>query len=224
MIKEEQETLTLIQGVINKNRIAEEKFYEKYKKIIEDYIKHKLPKVNDEDFDDCVSNILIKIFYSLDKYDPEKSSFKTWVVTITKHYMIDAWRCGTISIRQSLDNQVILSNNNSGTFTINNCGANNLMPEWTNSIITTSSNAVNFASNATFTASNTCDFENCNSINHISNQLSPVDFTLLGMKYVQGYEYCEIGKEFELSSSTVSNRVNYLKTILKKNNCDLIYD
>jgi DNA-directed RNA polymerase specialized sigma24 family protein len=36
------------------------------------------------------------------------------------------------------------------------------------------------------------------------------------MKYVQGYDYNEIGKEFNLTSSTISNKVNYIKTKLKK--------
>jgi DNA-directed RNA polymerase specialized sigma24 family protein len=36
------------------------------------------------------------------------------------------------------------------------------------------------------------------------------------MKYVQGYNYCEIGKEFNTTSSTISNKVNYIKTKLKK--------
>jgi DNA-directed RNA polymerase specialized sigma24 family protein len=44
------------------------------------------------------------------------------------------------------------------------------------------------------------------------------------MKYLQGYDYNEIGKEFNVSSSTVSNKVNYIKTKLKKQNADLIED
>jgi DNA-directed RNA polymerase specialized sigma24 family protein len=36
------------------------------------------------------------------------------------------------------------------------------------------------------------------------------------MKYVQGYDYCEIGQEFNISSNTASNRVNYIKTKLKE--------
>lgn len=214
MTQEEQETLILIQSVRNKDRVAEEKFYNRYKKIIENYIKHNLPKVND-DFDDCVQHVLIKIFLNLDKYDPEKSSFKSWVIAITKNFMVDTWRSGAITMRTSPDN--LFTVNNTGTITI---------PEWTNSIITSSSlsNSSSFASSCVFTTNNACNFENCNSLNYLSNQLSPVDFTLLNMKYVQGYDYCEIGKEFNMSSNTASNKVNYIKTKLKKNNSKVLYD
>jgi RNA polymerase sigma factor (sigma-70 family) len=222
MIREEQETLTLIQNVINKDRVAEEKFYNKYKKIIEDYIKYKLPKINNDDFDDCVSNILIKLFYNLDKYDPEKSSFKSWVITITKHYLTDMWRCGTITIRTP-NNSIMFTNNNSENFTINNA-QNSSLPEWTNSVVIITSNSMSLNSNCAFSINNACNFENCNSVNYISNQLSSVDFTLLNMKYVQGYEYCDIGKEFNMSSNTASNKVNYIKTKLKKNIAEDIYD
>ena len=42
------------------------------------------------------------------------------------------------------------------------------------------------------------------------------------MKYIGGYSHCEIGKEFNLTSSTVSNRINYIKTKLKKKNAGML--
>jgi RNA polymerase sigma factor (sigma-70 family) len=220
MLKEEKETLDLIDGVLNKNRISEEIFYNRYKKIIEDYIKSKFPNVSEEDFEDCVSNILIKIFYSLDKYDPDKSGFKTWVLTITKHYMIDIWRCKT-TITYNASNDFYPSNSTCCCTFDNN---ENGLPEWTNNIIT-ESNTYSYNNDInSLTLCSSSEYEICSSINHISNQISTSDFTLLNMKYVQGYEYCEIGKEFNISSNTASNRVNYLKTKLKKNNGDLIFD
>lgn len=68
------------------------------------------------------------------------------------------------------------------------------------------------------------DFENNNSLSYISTQLTPQDYTLLNMKYLQGYDYNEIGNEFNVTSSTISNRVNYIKTKLKKNNTEIIYE
>ena len=59
-------------------------------------------------------------------------------------------------------------------------------------------------------------FDNMSSINYISEQITTQDFTLLDMKYIQGYDYNEIGCEFNVTSSTISNRVNYIKTKLKK--------
>lgn len=232
MLRENQETLTLIQEVLNKNRVAEEKFYSKYKKIIEDYIKYKLPKIqNKEDFEDCVSTILIKIFLSLDKYNPEKSSFKSWVIVITRHYMCDWAKSCTVSFSGA---SIPLSFTSSfdSTFTINGTSCNYSVSNNSNTgdgfdtvTYTSGSNDGAFVANSSyFTSPNTVDFENCNSLMHISNQISSADYTLLNMKYIQGYDYCEIGKEFNLSSDTVSNRVNYLKTKLKKNNVNLVYE
>lgn len=217
MLREEQETLTLIQQVLNKNKLAEERFFKKYKKVVEDYIKYKLPKVNDEDFNDCVSNILIKIYYSLDKYNPEKSSFNSWIIAITKHFMIDVWRVNSTSV--SVLNSISFTNTTVDgslpAFTVTSCNSDNF-------ITANNTGSLAYTSNGTV-ACNT-EFENCSSINYISQQISPEEFTLLDMKYVQGYNYCEIGKEFNVTSSTISNRVNYIKTKLKKNIQEIIYD
>jgi RNA polymerase sigma factor (sigma-70 family) len=208
---EEQEDTILIQEVLKKNPLAEEKFYYKYKKIIKDYLKRKFPKLND--IDDYVAEILVHIFYKLDKYDPEKSSFKTWVLVVAKHYMIDIWRCNTIT-------PISITNIISGQYSTVTSGSS----EWSDGNVFTTNNSGNstFAINTSCCFSCNNDFENCNSINYISAQISPSDFSLLDMKYVQGYNYNEIGQEFNLSSSTVSNKVDYIKTKLKKNNSDIL--
>jgi len=99
-------------------------------------------------------------------------------------------------------------------------------PAHNNYITSTNASSIMDAG-STFTTSNCCagiEFENCSSINYISDQITPQDFTLLDMKYVQGYDYNEIGAEFDVTSSTISNRVNYIKTKLKKNNPEIIYE
>lgn len=53
--------------------------------------------------------------------------------------------------------------------------------------------------------------------NEIATILSPDDINMLHMKYVEGYDYREIGEKFNITSSTASNKVNYIKTKLKKN-------
>jgi RNA polymerase sigma factor (sigma-70 family) len=113
-----------------------------------------------------------------------KSKFKSWVINITKNYLIDKWRSSTALA--SMNNMVATTTNYEGVFL-----------------------------QATHTSGNAC-FESSNTVNFISTQLSPSDFTLLDMKYVQGYNYNEIGSEFQLTSSTVSNKINYIKTKLKK--------
>lgn len=147
------------------------------------------------DIDDDVSEIMIKIFMGIKTFDSEKSKFSSWVFSIAKNYMIDKWRGST----------TILS------------GAKTLDSTYS------SSNVGGFISNNSFCVSNTV-FENTNSINYISTQLSPQDFMLLDMKYVQGYNYSEIGKQFNVTSSTISNRVNYIKTKLRKNISEEIYN
>jgi len=185
---------------LNGSRQAEEIFFNKYKKIIKEYIRGKFPKINSDDLDDSVSEILIKVFQCLNKYDSEKSGVKTWVLVITKHYLIDRWRSNSVSASTE-------------TYSIQ-----------TDSYITsTNANDFAYSSNMCCTT-NGNDFENCSSINYISTQISPADFALLEMKYVQGYNYNEIGKEFNVTSSTISNRVNYIKTKLKRDYAEIIYD
>ena len=129
------------------------------------------------------------MFLNLNTFDQTKSKFKSWVISITNNYMIDKWR------------------NNSITF--NNQSISILNIEWSEE---------NYLMNNTSISTNSSDFEfeNINSINYISEQLSPIDYTMLDMKYNLGYNYNEIGKEFNVSSSTISNKVNYIKTKLKK--------
>lgn len=172
-------------------------------------MKHKYS--NYSDIDDDVSEIMIKIFYGLNSFDKTKSKFKSWVISIAKNYMVDKWRCNTITLNSS-DNVVNFSNSNGFSTS--------------NTIDATSNNSGNmFIGDGIFsmTYDSSC-YENCSSVNYISEQLSPQDFMLLDMKYVQGYDYCEIGKEFNLTSTTVSNKVNYIKTKIKKNYSKDIYD
>ena len=175
------------------NPTAQETVYKKYRKIVKNYILSKFPPYYD--LEDDVSEIMIKVFLNVKDYDSTKSKFKSWVISITKNYLIDKWRTRTGTITVSANN----TDNPYNTTTCTNAlGANNVI---------------------TFTSTNnaTCCFENCNAVSFVSAQLSPVDFTMLDMKYVQGYNYNEIGNEFQLTSSTISNKINYIKTKLKKN-------
>lgn len=84
-------------------------------------------------------------------------------------------------------------------------------------ISSTSIGEISFVSNTT-----TYDefLDNQINVDRIMNSLSKDDFDLLNMKYVQGYSYSEIGDYFNITSTTASNRVNYLKTKLKKDLID----
>ena len=52
-------------------------------------------------------------------------------------------------------------------------------------------------------------------LDFISNKIGIKDFHLLNMKYGQGYDYKDMEKEMKMSSSTISNRVNYVRSKLK---------
>lgn len=201
---------------MNGNQQAQEILYNKYKKSVKNFLKSKYSIYYD--LDDDVSEIMIKVFLNLKSFDSSKSKFRSWVFSIAKNYMIDKWRSCS-SYATTLNNATYTS----GTSTDFNCG--DVISTSSNSgfITTTNANCLAFTSNSSCTTSNTA-FENCNAINYISSQLSPADFTLLDMKYVQGYNYNEIGSEFQLTSSTISNKINYIKTKLKKSITEDIYD
>lgn len=209
MIKIQEDT-ELIQNILNDNPQAQKTLYEKYSKLVKYFLIKKYPTCSD--YDDDISEIMIKVFTKLKSFDINKSKFKSWVFGIAKNHMIDKWRSDTITLTGSNTNHTFsysttatdttsgyITSNNIGTIDINNCSY----------------------------TTNTCgadyDFENCSSISYIADQLTPQDYTLLDMKYIQGYNYAEIGIEFNVTSSTISNRVNYIKTKLKKNNPEIIY-
>jgi RNA polymerase sigma factor (sigma-70 family) len=211
----EQEDESLIQNILNGNRQAEEMFFNKYQRIVNDFIRNKFSsfRMSGDDIEDCVQIVMIKVFEKLSTYNSEKSSVKTWVLTVAKHVMIDKNRANSITMTSLSTSTLFLAVNNSGSLS------------WVDGGITTTNNTncLAFTSSGSYTSCN-ADFENCSSVNYITSQLSPAEFTLLNMKYVQGYDYDEIGKEFNVTSSTISNKVNYIKTKIKKQNADLIED
>ena len=196
----ETEDLSLIQNILDGDGRSEEKLYKKYKKIVEDYLKSKYP--DNKNLEDDVSEILIKIFTSLPSYNLEKSKFKSWVFTIAKNHMIDKSRVfdvlrGTITLDGLSDPTTI---SNGGDITVSNSSVTNWSPD---------------ENNFFYTSSYTTEFENCDAVSHISNQIESCDFAFLNMKYSEGYNYNEIGVEFNMTSNTISNRVNYIKSKIK---------
>ena len=58
--------------------------------------------------------------------------------------------------------------------------------------------------------------ENKEALSFISNKIGIEDFHLLNMKYNEGYDYNEMEKEMKMSSNTISNRVSYVRSKLRK--------
>ena len=215
------EDVILIQNILNGNHQAEEIFFKKYQKIVKDYIRSKFPTLkNPDDLDDCVQMILIKVFESLKTIDTEKGNVKTWILVIARHFMIDTLRKNSTTFTSAFNNSGINISNNGAQ----NLRFNGESTAWaiSNTVLSGVVNDYELSNSCSFTVCNNTEFENCNTISYLSSQISPVDYGLLNMKYIQGYSHCEIGKEFNLTSSTVSNRINYIKTKLKKQNVDII--
>ena len=203
-----EEDIELIKKVLIGNPQAQEILYNKYKEIVKNFLRSKYSSYND--IEDDVSEIMIKIFINLNTFDIEKSKFKSWVFTISNNHMIDKWRNSNVTLTGSNTNCVF----SYSTIELND----------NENLISNNTYQYNNKSNFSTTCAADYDFEINSSINFISNQLSAQDFTFLDMKYMLGYSYDEIGTEFNLTSSTVSNKVNYIKTKLKKNNSEIIYE
>jgi len=203
--------MELIQNTLNGSPQAQEILYDKYKKSVRNFLKNKYSVYYD--LDDDVAEIMIKVFIKLNTFDSTKSKFRSWVFSIAKNHMVDKWRNNTLSLTGGSNSNCVFSYSTTGP----EIGGDSTF------LTTTSTAALDVG--GTFTTSNTCsadfDFENCSSINFITDQITPQDYTLLDMKYVQCYNYNEIGSEFNVSSNTISNRVNYIKTKLKKNNPEM---
>lgn len=194
----EEREKDLINNAILGVKDAESELYNKYVGVVRNYINKKFP--NNNDIDDDVSEIMIKIFRNLKTYQHKKSKFISWVYVITKNHMIDKWRCNS--------NTFELSSNSSISFEYD---------DHTEQFYTQST----LYNNNIYTTTSTHDIENDSTINFISTQISSTDYTMLNMKYIEGYNYDEIGREFNVTSSTASNRVNYIKTKLKNTYHDL---
>lgn len=199
-MKEKEKDIILIKNILEGDCKAQKEFYDKYREILNDYIGSKFP--NNYDMEDDVSEILIKIFTNLYKYNSGIASPKTWIFSIAQNHMIDKSRnhiplTGTITVEY----------NDSISITNWDCEIN---PTTTNNLTINQDDKAFYTSSSELT-----DFENCDTLNFVCNQLTSCDFSFLDMKYNQGFNYNEIGKEFNLTSNTVSNRVNYLKGKLK---------
>jgi len=201
-MKNEIEDIELIRNVLQNDVNSQNKLYDKYWLYVSNFIRKNYTQYND--IEDDVSEILIKIFTNLKTFDINKSEFSSWVCTITKNHMVDKWRSTNISNTLEIKDGYITSSTNY-------CNAN----------ISTNSGLVCCEIYDYYSISHN-NYETNNTLSYLTSQLSTTDCALLTMKYIYGYNYCEIGDELNVSSTSVSNRVNYIKTKLKKNNPEIV--
>lgn len=64
--------------------------YNEYKNLVYTIVYSSLK--NNEDAEDCMQEIFFKVYSSIEKFDDKISTFKTWLVAITKNCIIDAQR------------------------------------------------------------------------------------------------------------------------------------
>lgn len=193
----------LIAEILCGNKKAEEQLYLIYKPKLSRLLKKKFPYNNDHD--DDVSEILIKIFESIKNYDSTKSKFSSWVSNITKNYMID----------KSRKQKPVYVNFSS--FNTNNDSLNYSSENTASMTLTMSScSSINFVEPQSFSNNPYEDLEINDSLNFISNRIGVSEFSMLSLKYKDGYDYKEIGSEFNMKDSQVSNRINYTRSKLQK--------
>lgn len=78
-----------------------ETIYRQYFPKLYNYIFYRI--LSKEDAEDIVSNIFMKVANHLEKFDPKKASFSTWIYRIAKNTLIDFYRARKIDL--SLDNE-----------------------------------------------------------------------------------------------------------------------
>ena len=145
------------------------------------------------------------MFENIDQYDNKRAKFNTWVAKIANNYMIDRARKNENNPIQASLNSI----DGSLSFYTTTCDLN------LDSNITASSTS-SYDMPRSFAAPPDQQMENKEALDFISNKIGLEDFHLLNMKYSEGYDYNEMEKEMKVSSNTISNRVNYVKSKLKK--------
>ncbi len=176
-MKENVKTEELVKLAQSGNLLYQNILYNKYKNILTKYIKEVYnPK---EDVEDIISEVLIKIFLSLNSYNCQKSDFNTWAFNITKNHMIDLWRKNNVDI--IYNNEVVdeIRSNGSTTIDFDQMGFDNVgcICEWI--------------------------------------KIPKRDAKLLELKYVYGFSYEDMSCYSGISTTTIANRVNYIKSKIK---------
>lgn len=186
MKKKDLEDIVVIQNIINGDKNSEILLYNRYKKIVTKYVATKYSGNAITFMEDNVSDIMVKVFLNLRKFDIKRSNFKNWVLNIAKNHMIDNWRLSK-NPTVSIDNYMYGD------------------PSFSNKSVES-----NYSSSAS------SSFENLNFINYISTKISDDEFNLINLKYIQGYSYKEMGKHLGTSATTALNKTNYIMGKLRK--------
>ncbi len=204
-MKSEKNIGIIIKDTLSKNNNAEKKLYK--------YCKNKLIKYlrkNNQTIDeDLISETIIKIFTKLFTFNENKSSFDTWIITILKNTQTDLYRKNIITANGRNSGSIIANETNKNIYSLTFDNSSYDVDSTYNISYQQNENAIltNMAYMETF--------ETTDSICYIADTITTEEFNLLNMHYIYNYSYNEMGQEFNITSSTVSNKVNYIKQKIK---------
>ena len=86
---------------MKKQALDKEQIYKDYYLKVRNFV---LSKINDMNIsEDLTSDIFVKIYENIDRFDEKKASISTWVFTITRHKLIDYYRTRKISVELPAD-------------------------------------------------------------------------------------------------------------------------
>jgi RNA polymerase sigma-70 factor (ECF subfamily) len=180
---QDEDKILIEQIIKNNDQKASNKLYIWYYKEVKSYIKKKFGRLSIDDIEDLSSDAISKSFINLSSFDSSKSSFKTWLYTITENVVINH--------AKKLENRVdkvhyhYLEDAEERTFDI---PSNDNLED---------------------------SYSIKQSINYYTSDLDDITNDMIKKKYVEGYSHIEIGEIYALTSSTISNKINYAKNKIK---------
>jgi len=143
-------------------------------------------KLTEEDAEDLTSDTLVKMLSNLISYERDKSNFRTWVITIADNTVIN--------FKKKLSNNIehfVYTN-------IEDIDKHQFIED----IPAQESFEETFSMNST--------------LNYITSDLDEDSNDMIHKKYVEGKTHKEIGVHYSMTSTTVSNKISYIKTKMKK--------
>lgn len=185
MVSRQERDIELVKLIIKTNDSkANNELYSFYTNEIKKHIKKKF-KLSNVDCEDLTSDTLIKVLTNILEYDYDKSTFKTWVLTIAENTAINHTKKLSNRVEHFIYNHIEDIDKQ---------------------------NFIEIPSLENFEEK----FANDNTLNYITSSLDKDAKNMIEMKYMEGYSHNEIGKFYSLTSSTVSNKINYTKSKLNK--------
>ena len=136
---------------------------------------------NNEEAEDMLQDVFVKVWKSIDKFDESKSSFRTWIFTITKNTIYD-------SLRKNKNTETVFSLND-----INESGKEMDMEDGSADILKTLER-----------------IQNNKELLIAIDKLNTDEKTILLLHFEDGLTFDEIATVFDLSINTVKSKYRRL--------------